>query len=63
MNMSKKSEEFMRKNLDTAVYKASWNDAWTKIKYRFVDGSVRTLKESDVKDITEANYKMRWIND
>ena len=53
----------MRKNLDTAVYKASWNDAWTKIKYRFVDGSIRTLKESDVKDLTEVNYKMRWIND
>ena len=63
MNVSKKSEEFVRKNLDTAVYKGSWNEDWTKIKYWFLDGSVRTLKESDVKELTEANYKMRWIND
>lgn len=61
--MSKKSVEFIRKNLNTAVYKASWNDELTKIKYWFTDGSVRTLKESDVKELLDSNYDMRWIND
>lgn len=72
-NPQRKYEEFRNHNLQTSIVMGEWLDEQKKsivngqqemsfLRYKFVDGSTRTLAAETVKFGNKRGFKPRWMN-
>ena len=64
--MTPKAKEFAEHNKHHAIYAGNWlpkNEpvlAWNRLRFRFVGGSVRTLRKADLDSLRAAGIEPRW---
>ncbi len=64
--MTPKATEFASHNTQTAIISGQWLPPYSppeeavKLRYRFEDGSIRTLRKADVESLRNAGIEPRW---
>ena len=64
--MTSRAKEFAEHNKCHAIYAGKWlsenteEPGWERLRYRFVDGSVRTLQKPDLDALRAARIEPRW---
>ncbi len=64
--MTPKAKEFAEHNKHHAIYAGKWlsettdEPGWDRLRYRFVNGSTRTLRKADLESLRDAGIESRW---
>ena len=64
--MTPKAQEFIEHNKQHAIFAGKWlaenteAPGWDRLRYRFVDGSIRTLRKTDLEALRTAGIEPRW---